>query len=88
MTKNRKKFIICPNCGMEYMPGEIYFPKEFFGYQTNIIRLDKKILTFDGPDMNLEEEFICEGCNTKFRVNADISYTTEEVKDLFGKDDF
>ena len=86
MTK--KELIICPKCGREHMPAEIYYPKDFFGYQTNIIRLGNKIISFDGPDMDLTEEYTCEECNTKFRVKATISFETEEVKDLFDSEDF
>lgn len=83
---NRKTIIVCPRCGMEYMPAEIYYPDEFLGHPTNIIKLGNKILTADTPDMNLEEEYVCNECNTKFKVEAEVTFKTKEVKDFFTED--
>lgn len=82
----KKQLIICPKCGREHMVGEIYIPKYFIGQPTNVIRLDNKIVSFDGSDMDLNEEYICENCDTKFKVKATVSFETEEVKDLFDED--
>ena len=32
MKQDKKiELIICPHCGTEYLPAEIYYPKHFFG---------------------------------------------------------
>lgn len=70
--------IICPNCGCEYLPSEIYYPKSFFGTPTNIERLaNGKIDTFVGKNVDYEETYICDKCSQKFRVNAKVAYKTE-----------
>ena len=73
----------CPKCGREYLPTEIYLPNVFFGQPKNIVRdLDNKIILVD-DNMNLVEEYICDDCNTKFKVTANVSFKTDIVKDDF-----
>lgn len=76
--------IVCPICGAEYLPSEIYIPAEFFGRPTEVIRDPAdKIEFFLGHGMNLEEEYICDGCGAKMRIKANLSFTvdTEPVEE-------
>ena len=59
----KNNIIKCPNCGWEYLPGEIYLPKHFLGQPKEIERtIDGKILLHYGTDPDLNEIFRCEHC--------------------------
>lgn len=76
--------IICPYCGQEYLPSEIYVPKSFFGTQKNIERsYDGKILDFDGKQMDLEEEYKCDCCDNTFFVEAQVKFSTAKSPEKF-----
>lgn len=67
--------ITCPKCGREYMPAEIFIPKNLLGAPSVIKRnADGKIEDFIGTDMDLNERYCCDSCNTVFGVVADISF--------------
>lgn len=77
--KNRKiKVIKCPKCGREYLPAEIFYPKHFFGKVSDIIKdYSGEIIAFTGDTMNLSETYICDNCNTSFKVSAKINFDVE-----------
>lgn len=81
MKQDKKiELIICPHCGTEYLPAEIYYPKHFFGNPQNIEKLNNgKIEHFDGKSMDLEEIYQCDACNLKFKATAKISFKTSEI---------
>lgn len=79
---NKNIMITCPHCGTEYFPCEIFYPKDFFGNVTNVVRDESgKIISWSGTDMNLEEEFICEHCGKTFKTKAYINFETEKVEE-------
>lgn len=85
----KSPIIKCPHCGREYLAGEIYLPKSFVGQPTDVIKgFEGQVLTYNGTDMDLKEEFVCENCDTKFSVEATVSFKTKEVTDMFAEDDF
>lgn len=85
----KKTTIRCPHCGREFLPGEIYLPKEFLGQPTDIIRgFNGDILAYEGNDMNTKETYICEECNTKFSVDAVVTFRVEAVEEENFDDDF
>lgn len=75
--------IKCPECGAEYLPAEIFYPKEFFGNPNNISK-DRlgKIQFFSGRNMNLQETYICDYCKRKMTINTEIDFIAkvEELK--------
>jgi len=73
-------FIKCPHCGGEYLPNEIFVPKIFFGNATNIVRElgTNEILEYDGENMNLKEQYICDFCDTPFLISTKLTFTTKE----------
>ncbi len=74
---DRKKdaTITCPYCGREYLPAEIYLPKQFFGTPEDIDRdAAGKIEVYDGEPMNLTEEYTCDCCGKTFKTQATISF--------------
>lgn len=85
MTK--KTIIKCPKCGREYLPGEIYLPKDFLGCPSDVIKdEDGKILFQVNGEMNLTETYTCDNCNTPFLINASVSFKTETIDTIFNDD--
>lgn len=78
-----EKFIIkCPECGYEYLPCEIYYPQDL-GNAHNIVRdMEGKILYYDGGNIDTSAEYKCDNCNTFFRVEAKINFSSfkDELK--------
>ena len=71
------KKIICPNCGAEYLPAEIFYPDSLVGEPKDIEKdMQGKILYFGGTTINPEEEYICDYCKRKMTVFANISFNT------------
>lgn len=78
---SRRNIIKCPNCQQEYLPGEIYYPKEFLGQPKYIVRdIYGCILGNEGIEQNTTETFCCENCNTLFKISAKITFNTEILK--------
>lgn len=79
--------IKCPICGAEYMPSEVFIPESFFGKQTEVIRNPDGTMNFYiGDDMDLVEEFICETCSSKLKINANLSFNVTCVDDTFDEE--
>ena len=80
MRKKTPK-IICPKCGTQYLPGEIYLPESFLGQPNQIIKnCYGEILDYYGGSMNLSETYQCDKCDTVFSVKATVQFNTS-VKD-------
>ena len=79
MTKPRKfELIECPKCGYEYLPAEIFVPKYYFGHPEEITRDENgKIVSYEGTSVDLFEKFICDNCDTEFRIVSKLQLTTE-----------
>lgn len=76
-----KKFVkvVCPYCGAEYLPAEIYLPNELLGYPKNIIKsADGIIEHFSGTTMNNKEKYNCDYCHKTFEITADIKFRAKE----------
>lgn len=75
--------IKCPVCGREYLPAEIYMPDSFLGKPKDIIRDDSgKITSYLGKTMDLREQYICDSCQSPFRVNAKVQFFTTELEEI------
>lgn len=83
MNKNKKLITIeCPKCGCSYLPAEIYLPNSFLGRPYDIEKTPTgKIDVFDGSTMDTVEEYVCDYCDTHFRVVANVSFKTYEIDD-------
>lgn len=76
------KYIRCPNCRCEYLPGEIFDPKHFLGQPKNIVRNSVgEILGCEGIEQDTTETFTCVKCNTDFKVTAKINFVLENEED-------
>lgn len=86
MNKFKTPKIICPSCGAQYLPCEIYLPNSFLG-KTKMIEKDVygKILDYYGSSMDLKEQYKCDKCNTTFSVKATVTFNTQ-VKSEFDFD--
>lgn len=72
------KFICCPKCNYQYLPGEIFEPRYFLGQPKHIIRNGMgEILGYEGIMMDPTETFICENCGEEFTVSARLSITVK-----------
>ena len=80
------KKIICPVCRAEYTVSEIFIPKYFFGTVDNVEKdANGKIIDYTGKDMDLNESYRCDYCNSKFDVYANINFKTDSKKNDFSK---
>lgn len=76
--------IVCPHCGYEYLPGEIYLPKCLVGQPKKVLKNSQgKIMTYEGTSPDLKEKYYCDNCNKEFSVEATFVFKTSEVKDIF-----
>lgn len=87
----KRTVITCPQCGAEYLAQEIYIPEAFFGKASYIEKNEEthKIEEVYGnnSDLDLEESYRCDFCNTPFLVTAKISFIEKEDIDRnFDKD--
>lgn len=84
----KKTTIRCPHCNYEYLPAEIYFPDDFLGKPSEIIRDESgNVLGFQGADMNTAETYCCDHCGHSFDVDASITFKTSAIVDMFEVDE-
>lgn len=85
----KKTTIKCPNCGCEYLPAELFYPKTFFGEPTDIVKDETgAILGYSGADMNTSETYLCDKCNKSFSIEATVAFKTSIIEDVFEDDAF
>lgn len=74
--------IKCPNCGMEYLPAEIFVPDAFFG-KPEVIKRDTEghIIDYIGKSLDTEDFFTCDKCEATFNIKTDISFDTYIVEE-------
>lgn len=83
--KTTKNKIVCPCCGREYLPVEIFIPNEVFGKPNSIVRDNGgNILEYEGKHPDLKEEYVCDNCNKPFSISIEQTFITNylEVKDF------
>lgn len=69
--------VVCPHCGREYHPSEIFYP-DFLGKASRLIRdgAGKIIWAEFSEEPSLEEKFVCEDCGKPFVATAEVSYSS------------
>lgn len=84
----KDRIIKCPNCGCEYLLGEILYPNLVLGQPKNIIKNEKgKIEYWEDNDLSLSESYVCDNCNTPFIVNLKLDFDVEiDHKNNFNED--
>lgn len=75
----RDKVIVCPYCGYEYLPAEIFIPKSFFGNPSDIDRNTiGEIEIFEGTTMDTTENYICDRCCNEFTITSELRFKTNK----------
>ena len=70
--------IECPNCGTQYLPGEIYLPKHFLGQPTRVQRdIYGKVIYHEGVQQDLKEEYVCDKCGKLMKITANIKFSVQ-----------
>ena len=78
------RVIKCPTCGYEYLPAEIYYPDDFLGKPTNIVKdTNGKIIGFNGIKMNDTETYKCDNCLTLFEVVSTTNFVSKPIGENF-----
>lgn len=81
--------IVCPYCGAEYEPSEIYIPQAFFGKPKAIKNDSHGISKLVGDLPCKKEKYVCDFCSNQFMVEATTSYkTTKTTKTDFRETSF
>lgn len=85
MEKTKGTVIVCPHCGWEYLPGEIFYGEALVGRPTEIVRdVLGKILYYeykDGYELDTTEHYICDNCGKAFTIEAAISYKAKQEQE-------
>lgn len=71
----KKLLIICPHCGAQYLPGEIYMPGAFIGRPVEVVKDSLGALVYTDYKKvenmpNNSEHFICDYCDKPFEIEA------------------
>ena len=70
--------IVCPVCGAEYLPSEVYYPKDFLGQPSYISKTrEGRIEFFSGSNMNLKETYVCDFCKHTMTVKAFVNFSVD-----------
>lgn len=80
---NNSHIITCPYCGKKYFPSEIYVPKNFLG---TAFYIDDEM--YMGNDMDLQEKYTCDACNSLFIVDAAVTFSSKKSKMNTFNEDF
>ena len=80
MRKKTPK-IVCPKCGTQYLPGEIFLPKSFVGQPKQVIKnCYGEIIDYYGDSMGLNETYQCDKCNAVLSIKAAVQFQVQ-IKD-------
>ena len=75
--------IVCPHCGAEYLPSEIFVEDGMLGDASCIVKTSEgRIVRYSGSPYDLSESYICDYCNKGFLVNGKICFSTEKEDDF------
>lgn len=71
------KKIVCPNCGAEYFPQEIFIMSCFNEHK---IVKDETGKILNTLEVDTNESYKCDYCNKTFYVKMDIDFTIKDTK--------
>lgn len=73
--------IICPYCGAEYLPQELYIPSDFLPKFDDLVKDDEgKIVAGYERPLNTHEEYTCDCCGHRFQVDAKVEFVTSAIE--------
>lgn len=77
------KYVVCPYCGYEYHPSEIFFPQSVLGRYSAIERnADGTIENIIGDSTDLKETYECDNCNKFFDVTMKMEFECTKKDDI------
>ena len=85
----KKQVIVCPVCGREYLPEEVFMGEDFISKDIRAIVKDEdgKILNFEGTSISSPATvYQCDGCGNTFRITAKVDYKMDIVQDDFSEE--
>lgn len=90
MIKTGLDTIKCPKCGAEYLPVELFIPNAFFGRPTEIEKDEHgQIVNIIGSTAQTTmDKYICDYCNTPFKVNTKVHFSAKILNDLNFEEDY
>jgi len=81
--------IVCPICGQEYFPSEVFYPDKVFGNAKEVVKDDSGKISFViGEDMDLDEEYTCDNCGAKMKIHANINFEVTTNTDEQEEEEF
>lgn len=75
MKRNQNLYIKCPTCSAEYLPEEIFVSLLDNNYYIQKTSDTHEIIDSDYTGQ-VEDSYICNYCNTKFKVVAKLSFNS------------
>lgn len=70
----KNKYIVCPNCGAEYLVSEIFVPEALVGKEVAKRDVDGHIVEVEGKESCLQESYVCDYCDNAFLVVANLKF--------------
>lgn len=72
--KTDKRLIVCPQCGAQYLPAEIFIPDSVFGHPKEIEKdCYGKIVYYNG-EMDTREKYKCDYCGHLMKLEVNLSF--------------
>lgn len=86
--REKLDLIVCPVCGREYFPAEIFVPGAFFGKPVDIHRDSSgKVDGYYGTTMDTMETYVCDTCGSDLEINANVKFKVSvDTKTDFNQD--
>ena len=82
LEKGKGTVIVCPHCGYEYLPAEIFYAESLIGRPTEVVRdVLGKILYYEyvpGHELETTEHYVCDGCGKSFIIEANTTYKAKQ----------
>lgn len=69
--------VVCPKCGYEYTPSEIFYPEDILPDVGEVVRKEDGTIDFCTGKSDLEvEEFTCDHCGCIFKATPELAVST------------
>lgn len=79
MIETSTQKIVCPHCGYEYLPVEVFIPKTVFDIPYIIYRDDNGSITNAVCEDKVQTEtYQCDKCNNFFKTKISIEYSVKK----------
>lgn len=82
MKDSNVKYVVCPCCGAEYHPAEIFMPQTLLGRPKVVRDSVGHIVSWTGDPVCLREKYICDYCDSPLDVQMKLDYRTSYNKKM------